>query len=140
VGLRVKLSYGSVDEFVERFATNISRGGVFIRTRDPKPLGTQVDLELRLSQGDLVVRARGVVRWIAEEDRAARPPAAPGMGIEFLALDEASRQVVERIVTHRESRGLAPGRPWAMMPACRCDSGSTTASATTSSWSRDRRS
>jgi molecular chaperone DnaK len=109
VGLRVKLSYGSVDEFVERFATNISRGGVFIRTRDPKPVGTQVDLELRLSQGDLVVRARGVVRWIAEEDRAARPPAAPGMGIEFLALDEASRQVVERIVTHRESRGLAPG-------------------------------
>ena len=109
MGLRVKLSYGSVDEFVERFATNISRGGVFIRTRDPKPLGTQVDLELRLSQGDLVVRARGVVRWIAEENLAARPPVAPGMGIQFLALDEASRQIIERIVTHRESRGLAPG-------------------------------
>jgi molecular chaperone DnaK len=109
IGLRVKLSYGSVDEFVERFATNLSRGGVFIRTRDPKPVGTQVDLELRLSQGDVVVRARGVVRWVAEEDLASRPPAAPGMGIQFLALDEASRQVVERIVTHRESRGLAPG-------------------------------
>jgi molecular chaperone DnaK len=109
VGLRVKLSYGSVDEFVERFATNISRGGVFIRTRDPKPVGTQVDLELRLSRGDLVVRARGVVRWISEENLAARPPVAPGMGIQFLALDEASRQVIERIVTHRESRGLAPG-------------------------------
>jgi len=109
VGLRVKLSYGSVDEFVERFATNISRGGVFIRTRDPKPVGTQVNLELRLAGGELVVRARGVVRWIAEENLSARPPAAPGMGIQFLALDDASRLVIERIVTHRERRGLAPG-------------------------------
>jgi len=109
IGLRVKLSHGSVDEFVERFATNISRGGVFIRTREPRAVGTQVDLELKLSGGETVVRARGVVRWVAREDPAAHPPAAPGMGIQFLALDEPSRQVIERMVTHREQRGLAPG-------------------------------
>jgi len=109
IGLRVKLSYGSVDEFVEHFATNISRGGVFIRTRDPKPVGTQLDLELKLANGETVVRARGVVRWVADENPTARPPVAPGMGIQFLALDDASRQVVERMVTHREQRGLAPG-------------------------------
>ncbi len=108
IGLRVKLSYGSVDEFVERFATNISRGGIFIRARDPKPVGTQVDLELKLSSGETVVRARGVVRWVAREEPAAHPPVAPGMGIQFLALDEPSRQVIERMVTRREQRGLAP--------------------------------
>ena len=47
VGLLVRLSYGSVDEFVDRFATNLSRGGVFIRTRSPKPPGTQVAFELK---------------------------------------------------------------------------------------------
>jgi molecular chaperone DnaK len=109
VGLLVRLSYGSVEEFVEKFATNISRGGVFIRTREPKPVGTVLNLELRLAGGEVVVRARGVVRWIAAEDPAARPPTAPGMGVQFLALDDASRQIVERMVTQRDQRGLAPG-------------------------------
>ncbi|HEU4384670.1 MAG TPA: TIGR02266 family protein [Anaeromyxobacteraceae bacterium] len=109
VGLMVRLSYASVDEFVERYATNVSRGGMFIRTRDPKPVGTVLNLELRLAGGETVVRARGVVRWIADQDRTARPPTASGMGVQFLALDEASKQVVDRIVTLREQRGLAPG-------------------------------
>ena len=109
VGLMVRLSYGSVDEFVEKYATNVSRGGIFIRTRDPKPVGTILNLELRLVGGEVVVRARGVVRWVAEEDRSAHPPIAAGMGVQFLALDEASKQVVDRIVTLREQRGLAPG-------------------------------
>jgi molecular chaperone DnaK len=40
VGLVVRLAYGSVEEFAQRFAVNLSRGGVFIRTREPKPVGT----------------------------------------------------------------------------------------------------
>jgi molecular chaperone DnaK len=109
VGLLVRLSYGSVDEFVEKFATNISRGGVFIRTRDPKPVGTVLNLELRLAGGEAVIRASGVVRWIAAQDPSAHPPTAPGMGVQFLSLDDQSRQIVERMVTLREQRGLAPG-------------------------------
>ncbi|HET6923092.1 MAG TPA: TIGR02266 family protein [Anaeromyxobacteraceae bacterium] len=109
VGLLVRLSYSSVDEFVEKFATNVSRGGVFIRARDPKPAGTMLNLELRLAGGEAVVRARGVVRWVAEEDHSTHPPTASGMGVQFLALDEASKQLVDRIVTLRERRGLAPG-------------------------------
>ncbi|HYQ80768.1 MAG TPA: TIGR02266 family protein, partial [Anaeromyxobacteraceae bacterium] len=109
VGLLVRLSYASVDEFVERYVTNVSRGGIFIRTRDPKPVGTMLNLELRLAGGEAVVRARGVVRWVAKEDHSTSPPTAPGMGVQFLALDEASKQVVDRIVTLREERGLAPG-------------------------------
>ena len=43
VGLLVRLQYGTVDEFVASFAVNISRGGIFIRSRDPKPVGTPHD-------------------------------------------------------------------------------------------------
>jgi molecular chaperone DnaK len=121
VGLLVRLSYSSVDEFVDKFATNVSRGGVFIRTRDPKPVGTMLNLELRLAGGEAVVRARGVVRWVADEDHSTHPPTASGMGVQFLALDEASKQLVDRIVTRREQRGLAPGltapAPMAERPA-----------------------
>jgi molecular chaperone DnaK len=111
VGLLVRLAYDTVDEFVERFAVNMSRGGLFIRTRDPRPVGTLLALEIRLQGGETVIRAGGVVRWIqrAEAEPHAHPPRAPGMGIQFTKLDEPSRAVVERMVTLREKRGLAPG-------------------------------
>ena len=109
VGLAVRLSYGTLDEFVERFAVNLSRGGVFIRTREPKPVGTRLALELRLQGGETVLKAHGVVRWIQAESATAQPPTAPGMGVQFTELDAAARALVERMVTLKERRGAAPG-------------------------------
>src|SRR5512138_3905943 len=96
VGLAVRLSYGSVDEFVEKFASNLSRGGVFVRTRDPKPAGTRLALELSLQTGEAVIRGQGVVRWVQPENPHAHPPTPAGMGIQFTELDEPSRALVER--------------------------------------------
>ncbi len=109
VGLAVRLSYGTLDEFVERFAVNLSRGGVFIRTREPKPVGTRLALELRLQGGETVLKAQGVVRWIQAESATAQPPTAPGMGVQFTELDAEARALVERMVTLKERRGAAPG-------------------------------
>jgi molecular chaperone DnaK len=109
IGLAVRLSYGTLDEFVDRFAVNLSRGGVFIRTREPEPIGTSVALELRLHGGETVLRTKGVVRWIQTESATAQPPTAPGMGIQFTELDAEARALVERMVTLKERRGAAPG-------------------------------
>ncbi len=117
----MRLAYGTVDEFAERFAVNLSRGGVFIRTRQPKPVGTALAFELRLTTGEPVVKGQGVVRWVQAEDPSARPPKAPGMGVQFTVLDDASRELVERLVSGRERRGAAPGvagpAPMAERPA-----------------------
>ncbi|BDG01572.1 TIGR02266 family protein [Anaeromyxobacter oryzae] len=109
VGLLVKLSYGTVEEFADRFAVNISRGGIFIRSRDPRPVGTPLQFELKLQGGETILRGQGVVRWIQAEDPGAHPPVAPGMGVQFTSLDEASRALVERMVSLKERRGVAPG-------------------------------
>ncbi|MFT3916744.1 MAG: TIGR02266 family protein [Anaeromyxobacteraceae bacterium] len=109
IGLAVRLTYGTVDEFAERFAVNLSRGGVFIRSSDPKPPGTHLKFELRLSTGEAAIRGEGVVRWAQPADPHARPPKAPGMGVQFTSLDEPSRALVERMVALKEQRGLAPG-------------------------------
>jgi molecular chaperone DnaK len=107
VGLLIRLSYGTLDQFVERFASNISRGGVFIRTREPRAVGTLLAFELRLQGGEAVVKGRGVVRWIQPENPAAHPPTAPGMGVQFLELDARSRELVERMVTLKERRAAS---------------------------------
>jgi molecular chaperone DnaK len=108
-GLLLRLSYGTVDEFVERFASNVSRGGLFIRTREPRPVGTAVAFELRLAGGETALKGQGVVRWVQEAQPAAHPPVPSGMGVQFTHLDAASRAVVERIVREREA--LAGGTP-----------------------------
>jgi molecular chaperone DnaK len=117
VGLLVRLSYGSVDEFASRFAVNLSRGGVFMRTRDPKPVGTVLAFELRLTTDEPVIRGEGVVRWIQPEDRASKPTKAPGMGVQFTRLDDRSRVLVERIVAGKELRTPTPVAMPAAMPA-----------------------
>jgi len=109
VGLVVRLSYGTVGEFVDKFAVNISRGGIFIRTREPRPVGTLLALELKLQTGETVLRGQGVVRWVQAESATASPPNAPGMGVQFTDLDGPSRALVERMVTLKERRGIAPG-------------------------------
>jgi hypothetical protein len=35
VALRIKLRYAQVDEFITKFATNLSRGGMFLASRNP---------------------------------------------------------------------------------------------------------
>ncbi|HVI95071.1 MAG TPA: PilZ domain-containing protein, partial [Anaeromyxobacter sp.] len=52
--LRIRLSYGSVDDFVERYATNLSRGGIFVRTLEPTPPGSEVLIDISLATGDHV--------------------------------------------------------------------------------------
>ncbi len=104
VGLLVRLAYATIDDFRLRFAPNLSRGGVFVQTRAPKPVGTAVAFELRLSTGEKVIRGEGLVRWVEAEDPGATPPRLPGMGIQFTKLDAASRLLVEAIATGREAR------------------------------------
>jgi molecular chaperone DnaK len=116
IGLLVKLTHTNVEEFVEKYATNLSRGGLFIRSRDPKPVGTPVRFELRLANGEKVIQGEGVVRWIQQEDPNATPPVAPGMGIQFTNLDAASAKIVERMITAQERRGLAPRSPPTLAP------------------------
>ena len=61
VVLRIKLRYDSVDNFVQKFATNLSPGGMFISTRTPKPPGTAIKFELRLADDSQVIAGSGNV-------------------------------------------------------------------------------
>lgn len=87
--------------------TNLSAGGMFLRTLPIIREGTSVDV--RLSLGDSVVTGRGEVRWRAQSGRAgaAGSHAASGVGIELLDVTGGG-DALERFLTEtsRTSRPL----------------------------------
>jgi molecular chaperone DnaK len=96
--LRIRLAFGSMDDFVERYAMNISSGGIFVRTRDPSPPGTELGLDITIQSGDQVIQGRGIVRWTTPPSAPGEPHRDPGMGIRFLELTPESRALVDLVV------------------------------------------
>ncbi|MEJ7728793.1 MAG: PilZ domain-containing protein [Polyangiaceae bacterium] len=86
------------DTFLYASITNISEMGIFVRTTEPLPVGTQLTLRFvpsTVSEGSAEhFVLSGVVQWI-NPVRADHDNPNPGMGIRFLDLELDDR---ERIV------------------------------------------
>ncbi|MDB4966893.1 MAG: conserved region [Myxococcales bacterium] len=110
--MRIKLKYPDVDTFIQKYAVNISRGGIFIATKQPKPIGTYVRFEFLLSDATTssIIRGEGQVQWTKEFD-PAQPSKAHGMGVKFMRLDADSQAVIDRALRWRAEHGTNPGLP-----------------------------
>lgn len=98
--LRLELAYPDTQSFIERYAGNLSLGGVFLPTREPLPPGTRLRFEIVLLGGHAVLRGEGEVAWSAPPD-PARPERPYGLGVRLSRLDAESRQVLERALAYR---------------------------------------
>ena len=117
VSLLVKVKYEQVDEFIDHFATNISRGGIFIQSRKPYPSKTLLKFELQLKGGQTVLRGTGEVAW-ARSPSTEGSPKVPGMGVKFMKLDDPSKALVQRILEIKKGRKPAtPAKSKAVKPA-----------------------
>lgn len=103
---RVQFKFDRFSGFISEYSANISPGGMFLRTRTPRPPGTMLDLEFRLGDGFELIRGRGEVIWARAEDEGSSRPA--GMGIRFLELSEGSRDLIYRIVDQHVLQGGTP--------------------------------
>ena len=90
--------FRSVEQFIGEYVVNLSRGGVFIRSDDPLPVGTRVNLKFTVIFEDLeLIEGVGeVVRVVAP-----RGAGAPGMGVVLVELFLVSKDLVERILVRR---------------------------------------
>lgn len=102
----LSVTYRTVDGFISDWATNISRGGLFINSREPLPVGTVVRLIISLPDTAFPFDLEGkVVRVVAPDNPGNEPP---GMGIEFVDVDEEKRGRIERFVEKLRRELAAP--------------------------------
>lgn len=90
------VAYRTVGSFITDFAVNISRGGIFINTREPASVGTIVRLIISLPDAafpfDLTGRVIRMQPYDPQSDQMS------GMGIEFMDVDDEKRARLERFV------------------------------------------
>lgn len=90
------VAYRTVDGFITDWAVNISKGGIFINTRNPLAVGTTVRLIISLPDTAFPFDLTGRVARVNEFDNPSNQ--VPGMGIEFIDVDEEKRTRIERFV------------------------------------------
>jgi uncharacterized protein (TIGR02266 family) len=92
----IPVAYRSVGSFLSDWATNISQGGLFINTRSPLPIGTEVKILIQLPGEDFTATLVGKVTRVTEFDNSQN--LVPGMGIQFTDVEPDRREMLERFV------------------------------------------
>ena len=95
---RFAVRFGTVDEFRREYATNISAGGLFIRTENAPELNAVVTVSLELPGGS-PVEGKALVVHRVTCDEAAQRGVEPGVGVQFVHGDDAFRERIDRFVT-----------------------------------------
>jgi hypothetical protein len=88
----INKEFASFDAFLEEYVTNISRTGVFIKSKKPLAIGTLVDLRFTIIMDDIeTVEGTGEVVRVDED----------GMGVVFREVSAYSKSLIERLLTGR---------------------------------------
>lgn len=88
----INKEFESFDAFIQEYVTNISRSGVFIRSKAPLPVGTKVNLRFTVIMEDIeTIEGTGEVVRVNEN----------GMGVVFRDLTGYSKDLIERLLVQR---------------------------------------
>jgi len=105
LSLKIRYKSATLEDFIERYSSDISRGGVFIKAKKPLAVGTLLKFEFMLQDESTLLHGVGRVVWRREEaDASPQDPA--GMGIKFIKMDAGSRAVVQKIADERAQPGV----------------------------------
>jgi type IV pilus assembly protein PilZ len=95
--IELKVDYKKLNSFFADYTKNISKGGTFIKTKKPLPIGTRFLFKLTVPQRPAPFELLGEVVWSTVEEEE------PGMGIKFVYSEDAQRtdfeSVVEQLMT-----------------------------------------
>jgi uncharacterized protein (TIGR02266 family) len=99
VDVVLQLQYRSAGHLLVNYCTNLSRGGLFVPSTEPLPVGTQLQLELTVPGDATTTVLEGEVRWVRQFDADEGPA---GMGVKFRDVDSALGRRIDLLVSDFE--------------------------------------
>jgi uncharacterized protein (TIGR02266 family) len=99
----------------ELYTGNISEGGVYIKTEEPYPAGSQVEISMPMEAGSHI-HLRGIVRSANHPSgRSSGHPA--GMGIEFKDVRDEERKILKAFLKRVSIQDLGEGHRTGKRPS-----------------------
>ena len=98
----INKEFESYDAFINEYVTNISRTGVFIRSKTPLAVGTKVNLRFTVIMDDIET-----VEGLGEVVRVHDDP--PGMGVVFTELSTYSKGLIDKLLTNQVQKSPHTG-------------------------------
>ncbi len=93
LGLLIQVRAGSIAEFRNVHCDNISLGGMFVRTPERRPVGSEVFFQFTLKDGGTLIEGLGRVVRVDEH----------GLGLQFVSVLEPSATIIRHLVEDRLS-------------------------------------
>lgn len=100
LSLLVQFRFNTFEDFLAEYSVNLSPGGIFLRTDEPRELGSIVYLQFSLKDGSRLIEGMGKVVRVNPPGQQQR---VPGMGVEFLNFDEESMALIDEICAARQA-------------------------------------
>ncbi|MBC7792190.1 MAG: TIGR02266 family protein [Clostridia bacterium] len=105
--IELKVEYKKMNTFFADYTKNISKGGTFIKTDRPLPVGTEFLFKLTLPQRADPFELKGTVMWTNKPSEVQNPEVnSMGMGIRFIFETDSERANFESQVEALMSESL----------------------------------
>lgn len=108
--VRVRLRYPDRVTFLQQFAPNVTRGGVFLASREVRPVGAVVRFEISLRGDGPLLSGEGKVAWVRAYN-PAEPNRPYGLGVQFIHVDPNTRATLDDLLAAKEQTISARTRP-----------------------------
>lgn len=100
IPIHILIEYQHENRSVTMYCLNMSRGGLFVETNSPAPVGTKLKLKFTLPTERESFFIQAKVMWIRE---AAEGDLRVGMGLEFFDVDAKTGKLIDRAIAHTQS-------------------------------------
>jgi type IV pilus assembly protein PilZ len=106
--IRLRVDYERMNSFFADYTKNISKGGTFIKTTRPLPVGTRCQFSFTLPALSDPLVLEGEVTWLLSPEAAEQRKEDAGMGVRFVFADGGARREFEELVQKMMEESLGP--------------------------------
>lgn len=90
-----KIQVQNTADLKKFYIHNISGGGIYVTSEDYLPVGSSIEIDIFVEEGQRSQRLKGVVAWVNTKDIQGLPP---GMGIKFASLTSEQEAFLKEVI------------------------------------------
>ena len=99
----VEVSFDDFQSFKVEYAENLSSGGMYLRVKDPWPVGSNIAFRLRIKDIKQDLAGTATVIWTRETKRNDDKRAS-GMGLRFLNTEPTTTKFIQSFIEQNSTQ------------------------------------